>query len=99
MSCSWIKILKKIGALRTGMIYTLNYDNTYIFSGKADTRNTYLKQYPYAPGLGLLENKWFTWKIEMEMWIRTGRSQKLRLYGKLQKSICQFALKLSDLRI
>ena len=49
-----MKILKKIGALRTGMIYTLDYDNTYIFSGKADSRNTYLKQYAYAPGLGFI---------------------------------------------
>jgi len=49
-----IKILKKTGELNEKRINTLDYDNTYIFSDKADTRNTYLKQYGYAPGVGFI---------------------------------------------
>lgn len=49
-----IKLLKRIGALNNKMLNTLDYDNTYIFSDKADTRNTYLKQYGYAPGIGFI---------------------------------------------
>jgi hypothetical protein len=49
-----IKLLKRIGALNQEGLYTLDYDNTYIFSDKADTQNTYLKQYGYAPGVGFI---------------------------------------------
>ncbi len=49
-----ICLLKRIGALNNKKLKTLDYDNTYIFSDKADTRNTYLKQYGYAPGVGFI---------------------------------------------
>ncbi len=49
-----IKLLKSIGVLSGKRPNTLDYDNTYIFSDKADTRNTYLKQYGYAPGVGFI---------------------------------------------
>jgi len=49
-----IKTLKRIGALNNKTHYTLDYDNTYIFSDKEDTRNTYLKQYGYSPGVGFI---------------------------------------------
>lgn len=49
-----IKVLKRIGELDNKILNTLDYDNTYIFSDKADTRNTYLKQYGYAPGVGFI---------------------------------------------
>lgn len=49
-----IKLLKKVGGLNNKTLKTLDYDNTYIFSDKEDTRNTYLKQYGYAPGVGFI---------------------------------------------
>lgn len=49
-----IKLLKRIGGLNIKTMNTLDYDNTYIFSDKADARNTYLKQYGYAPGVGFI---------------------------------------------
>jgi len=35
---------------------TLDYDNTYIFNNKKDSTNTYLKQYGYCPGVGIIGN-------------------------------------------
>jgi len=49
-----IKLLKRIGIFDNKALNTLDYDNTYIFCDKADTRNTYLKQYGYAPGVGFI---------------------------------------------
>ncbi|MEN8250485.1 MAG: IS1380 family transposase [Bacteroidota bacterium] len=49
-----LKLLKRINALANKKPQTLDYDNTYIFSDKADARNTYLKQYGYAPAVGFI---------------------------------------------
>jgi hypothetical protein len=50
-----IKLLKKLSALnRRNNI--LDYDNTVIFTEKADAANTYLKRYGYCPGVGLIGN-------------------------------------------
>lgn len=49
-----LKLLKRIKAIDTKKAYTLDYDNTYIFCDKSDARNTYLKQYGYAPGVGFI---------------------------------------------
>jgi len=35
---------------------TLDYDDTYIFNNKKDSTNTYLKQYGYCPGVGIIGN-------------------------------------------
>ncbi|MCK5079691.1 MAG: IS1380 family transposase [Bacteroidales bacterium] len=52
-----IKLLKRIGELNNKTLKTLDYDNTIIFSDKADARNTYLKQHGYAPGVGFIGKK------------------------------------------
>jgi hypothetical protein len=49
-----LKLLKRINSLDVKKPQTLDYDNTYIFSDKADARNTYLKQYGYAPAVGFI---------------------------------------------
>ena len=49
-----LKLLKRIHAFDIKQAQTLDYDNTYIFSDKADARNTYLKQYGYAPAVGFI---------------------------------------------
>lgn len=49
-----LRLLKRLKAIDTKKAYTLDYDNTYIFCDKADARNTYLKQYGYAPGVGFV---------------------------------------------
>ncbi len=35
---------------------TLDYDNTIIFNNKADSLNTYKKEFGYCPGVGIIEN-------------------------------------------
>jgi len=50
-----VKILKKLSALKHKEII-LDYDNTYLFTNKADARNTYLKAYGYCPGVGIIGN-------------------------------------------
>jgi hypothetical protein len=50
-----IKILKRTNPekyARRDLI--LDYDNTIIFINKADARNTYLKEYGYCPGVGII---------------------------------------------
>ncbi len=59
-------INKKINALNLKMLtslkvlsnkeLTLDYDNTIIFTNKADSANTYKKEYGYAPGVGMIGN-------------------------------------------
>ena len=59
-------INEKINALNLKMLtslkafsdekLTLDYDNTIIFTNKADSANTYKKEYGYAPGVGLIGN-------------------------------------------
>ena len=49
-----LKLLKRINTLDVKRPQTLDYDNTYIFTDKADARNTYLKQYGYAPAVGFI---------------------------------------------
>ncbi len=50
-----IKILMKVQGLGKAPL-TLDYDNTYVFNNKADSNNTYLKQYGYCPGVGIIGN-------------------------------------------
>jgi hypothetical protein len=48
-----LALVKKLGLL--GKIdLTLDYDNTIIFSKKADSKMTYKKDYGYCPGVGLV---------------------------------------------
>jgi Transposase DDE domain. len=50
-----IKILKRINPEKyTRRDLILDYDNTIIFTNKADARNTYLKEYGYCPGVGII---------------------------------------------
>lgn len=49
-----LRLLKRLKAIDTNKAYTLDYDNTYIYCDKADARNTYLKLYGYAPGVGFI---------------------------------------------
>lgn len=51
-----IKLLKRISGFRTSNI-TLDYDNTLLFTNKADANITYKKQFGYAPGVGIAGNK------------------------------------------
>lgn len=51
-----IKILKDTLKKQEGSI-VLDYDNTLIFSNKADALMTYKKQHGYAPGVGIIGNK------------------------------------------
>lgn len=48
-----ISLLKKISNLKEKNL-TLDYDNTLIFSKKADAKMTYKKQFGYAPGVGII---------------------------------------------
>lgn len=50
-----LKILKRISTLRYKE-RVLDYDNTYLFTEKADAQNTYLKAYGYCPGVGMIGN-------------------------------------------
>ncbi|MFC2138344.1 hypothetical protein ACFLTE_09235 [Bacteroidota bacterium] len=50
-----LKILKRLSTLKTKEVI-LDYDNTYLFTDKADARNTYLKNYGYCPGVGIIGN-------------------------------------------
>ena len=50
-----LKILKKIG-LSEKEEYTLDYDNTIIFTNKADSRRSYKKDFGYCPGVGIIGN-------------------------------------------
>jgi hypothetical protein len=48
-----LKVIKKLSLLdKTNL--TLDYDNTLIFTNKADTKKTYKKHNGYAPGVGLI---------------------------------------------
>jgi hypothetical protein len=48
-----LSVIKKLGLLgKTGL--TLDYDNTIIFSRKADSKMTYKDEYGYCPGAGLV---------------------------------------------
>lgn len=48
-----LKILKTIG-LSEKEHYTLDYDNTIIFTNKADSRRSYKKDCGYCPGVGII---------------------------------------------
>ena len=50
-----LKILKKIG-LPEKDNYTLDYDNTIIFTNKADSKRSYKKDFGYCPGVGIIGN-------------------------------------------
>lgn len=50
-----LKILTSLKAFSDKKL-TLDYDNTIIFTKKADSVNTYKKEYGYAPGVGLIGN-------------------------------------------
>lgn len=51
-----IRVLKAIPSFKTKGA-TLDYDNSFIFSNKADANMTYMKEYGYAPGVGIIGNK------------------------------------------
>ncbi|OEJ99356.1 hypothetical protein A8C32_09350 [Flavivirga aquatica] len=50
-----LKILTILNALSTKEL-TLDYDNTLIFNNKADSANTYKKEYGYCLGVGIIGN-------------------------------------------
>jgi len=49
-----LKLVKKLGLLPEKDI-TLDFDNTIIYTRKADARMTYTKEFGYNPGVGLVE--------------------------------------------
>jgi len=52
-----IKLLKKINPKKyTNNNLTLDYDNTIIYTEKADAKNTYLKAFGYQPGVAIIGN-------------------------------------------
>ena len=48
-----LKLINKLGLIDNKNVI-LDYDNTIIFSEKADSRKTYKKEYGYAPGAGFI---------------------------------------------
>jgi len=50
-----LKLLKKMG-LSQKTAYTLDYDNTIIFTNKADSKRSYKKDFGYCPGVGIIQN-------------------------------------------
>jgi hypothetical protein len=50
-----IKVLKKTKGLK-GDDLTLDYDNTFIYTKKADAKRTYTKNIGYCPGVGIIGN-------------------------------------------
>jgi len=50
-----IKILKKLHSFTT-TDNILDYDNTFIFTNKADAKQTYIKGKGYCPGVGIIGN-------------------------------------------
>jgi hypothetical protein len=51
-----LKLIKgKINSMKQPVV--LDYDNTLIFTKKADATRTYLKQLGYAPGVGIIGNR------------------------------------------
>ena len=50
-----LKILKKLG-LSEKKKHVLDYDNTIIFTNKADSTRSYKKDYGYCPGVGIIGN-------------------------------------------
>jgi len=48
-----LSLIKKLKLLENSDV-TLDYDNTIIFSKKADSKMTYKKDYGYCPGVGLI---------------------------------------------
>lgn len=51
-----LKILKKLSALK-GKELILDYDNTFVYTQKADAKRTYTKGFGYCPGVGIIDNK------------------------------------------
>lgn len=47
-----LKLLKKLGPPQGQVV--LDYDNTFIFSEKADAKRTYKKEYGYCPAVGII---------------------------------------------
>lgn len=50
-----IRLLKKLGALKNKEI-VVDYDNTFVYTKKADAKRTYTKNFGYCPGVGLIGN-------------------------------------------
>lgn len=50
-----LKIVKKLG-LSEKQKHVLDYDNTIIFTNKADSKRSYKKDYGYCPGVGIIGN-------------------------------------------
>lgn len=50
-----VKLLKKLSTFKTQKI-TLDYDNTLLFTNKADANKTYKNHSGYAPGVGIIGN-------------------------------------------
>ena len=48
-----IKVLKEISAFNSDEII-LDYDNTFIYTNKADSKRTYKKENGYCPGVGII---------------------------------------------
>jgi hypothetical protein len=51
-----IRLLKKLGSFK-GNQNVLDYDNTFVYTQKADAKRTYTKRFGYCPGVGLVNNK------------------------------------------
>lgn len=50
-----LKLLKKL-SVRPHKEVVLDYDNTFIFTNKADAKRTYKKGHGYCPGVGIIDN-------------------------------------------
>ena len=51
-----IRLLKKVGAFK-GKEIVLDYDNTFVYTKKADAKRTYTQGTGYCPGVGMIDNK------------------------------------------
>jgi len=52
-----LKVLKRLGLLKPGEAYTLDYDNVILATEKADAARTYRHHYGYQPGVGMIGEK------------------------------------------
>jgi len=50
-----LKLLNKTGSLKD-QVHVLDYDNTILYTNKADSKRSYKKDFGYCPGVGIIGN-------------------------------------------
>ena len=52
-----LKILNAISGIKNKNNLVLDYDNTFIYTNKSDSKKTYTKKYGYCPGIGIIDQE------------------------------------------